>query len=222
MNRNIKLTVGLCLLFVVLVLVLTYYRISRNADGVARNASMSPEQLRELGALVYETPVSLSAFTLQDHEGRPFTLDSLRGKWSLLFFGFTSCPDICPLTMNELSRFYRSEAAEPFRADTDIIMVSIDPFRDTQEKVAAYVTGFDEDFSGVLGEYDAVAALARELYIAHSRPPAAGTANDYLIDHSGNILIINPQGNYHGFLESSIKADNIGLAYQQIRAAYQD
>ncbi|MDT8427990.1 MAG: SCO family protein [Pseudomonadales bacterium] len=222
MNRNIKLTVGLCLLFVVLVLVLTYFRISRNSQGAAQAGSMSPEQLREVGALVYDKPVPLSAFTLQDHDGQPFTLDSLRGKWSLLFFGFTSCPDICPLTLNELAKFYRSAAVEPFRSDTDIIMVSVDPLRDTQEKMAAYVTGFDPDFTGVRGDHAAISALAKELYVAHSSPPAAGASHDYLIDHSGNILVINPQGDYHGFLESSIKADNIGQAYREIRARYQD
>lgn len=202
----------------VLVFVLTYFRIAGNNA----TTELSPQELRDAGALVYEEPVTLSAFSLEDHNGRAYDNDSLIGKWSLLFFGFTSCPDICPLTLNELSRFYSSEESSAWRTDTDIVMVSVDPFRDTGEKLRDYMNSFHADFTGVTGEYQDIADFARQLFVAHSEPPAdAGSQNDYLIDHSGNILIINPEGKYHGFMEASIKADNIGLTYSSIRASYQ-
>ena len=91
MNKNIKLTLILCLLFVALVFVMTYLRITSN-----NAATLSPEELREAGALVYEEPVALDPFSLLDQRGNAFTQDKLVGKWSLIFFGFTSCPDICP------------------------------------------------------------------------------------------------------------------------------
>ena len=222
MNKNIKLTVILCLLFVAVVFLLTYLRIVRGNAA----ASISPEQLREIGALVYEKPVALRDFTLLDHNGQLFDKSSLTGQWSLLFFGFTSCPDICPLTMYELSRFYRSEQADPYRADTDIVLVSVDPFRDTPERLQQYVTGFSPDFLGVTGEYGEIAQFARQLFVAHSEPPVtsgeednSSAPADYSIDHSGNIMIINPRGEYHGFLEGGIQADNIARAYSAIRAA---
>ncbi len=214
MNKNIKITVASCLAAVVVVILLTVWQVTGDSSSV----SMSPEQLREVGAMVYEQPLEIADFSLEEHTGRTFNKSSLTGQWSLLFFGFTSCPDICPITMNELARFYASEQADEYRADTQVIMVSVDPFRDTAETVGNYVTGFHPDFKGVVGEYEDVAALARQLFIAHSQPPAAG--NDYLIDHSGNIIIINPRGQYHGFLESSINSDNIARAYDVIRSAW--
>jgi len=229
MNRNIKLTVVLCLLFVALVFVMTYFRTTRN-----NAVSLSPEALREAGALVYEAPVTLQGFTLTDHRGQAFTQENLKGRWSLIFFGFTSCPDICPLTLTELSQFYRQlEEATP-ETDTQIIMVSVDPARDTTEKLAQYMGSFHEDFVGLNGPYEDIAALARQLYIAHTPPPSlaqatvaeehAGhvipAADDYLIDHSGNILIINPEGRYHGFFDAAIQDRELTVAYQSIRSDY--
>lgn len=227
MNRNIKLTLVLCLLFVALVFVLTYYRITRN-----NAVSLSPEELREAGALVYEEPVTLQPFALVDHRGQTFTQESLKGPWSLIFFGFTSCPDICPLTLAELSQFYRQLQETTPGDNTKVIMVSVDPARDTTEKLAQYMASFHEDFIGLNGPYDDVAALARQLYIAHEAPPAQVEANDphaghsmpaaddYLIDHSGNILIINPEGRYHGFFDTAIQDRELTLAYEAIRSAY--
>jgi protein SCO1 len=228
MNRNIRITVIVALLFVALVFFLTWLRVSRNNAPVV----LTPQELREVGALVYERPVELTAFNLQDHYGRPYDMTSLQGQWSLLFFGFTSCPDVCPLTLHELKRFYEDEQNQTYRADTRVVMVSVDPSRDTQEKLAEYMAVFHPDFLGVGGDYAEISQLARQLFVAHSEPPAAqagghgahgdhgSNAADYMIDHSANILIINPQGRYHGFMEASIKAGNISRAYQAVRSTY--
>jgi len=160
MDKNIRLTVILCLVFVALVFALTYHRITRN-----NAVSLSPEALREVGAMVYETPVALQPFTLVDHRGQAFTQEQLKGHWSLIFFGFTSCPDICPLTLTELSQFYRQLEAESGAADRpQVIMVSVDPARDSTEKMAHYMSSFHEDFVGLNGPYEDVAALARQLF----------------------------------------------------------
>lgn len=226
MNRNIKLTVGICLAFVVLVLVLTYLRITRNNEAV----SMSPEALRELGALVYDTPVALSSFEFQDQHGQPFTQANLKDTWTLFFFGFTSCPDICPLTLTELSQFYRELESSGKNLDTQVVMVSVDPQRDSTEKLAQYMGSFHPDFIGLNGSFEQVSKLAKELYIAHTPPPTltedehAGhgqmDSEDYLIDHSGNVLIINPEGLYQGFFDTAIQDDELTSAYKAIRADY--
>ena len=226
MNRNTKLTVILCLAFVVLVFLLTYLRVTRN-NAVA---SMSPEELRELGALVYDQPVALSPFALQDQYGQPFTEANLTGTWTLFFFGFTSCPDICPLTLTELSQFYRELESSGRNLDTQVVMVSVDPQRDSTEKLAQYMGTFHPDFIGLNGSFEQVSKLAKELYIAHSPPPMpAGDAHaghgdmaseDYLIDHSANILIINPEGLYQGFFDTAIQDDELTSAYEVIRADY--
>lgn len=228
MNRNIRLTVISCVVLVVAVLFLTWFRIT---GGPA--TTMSAEELRDLGALVYEEPVALRPFSLSDHTGADFSLEDLKGQWSLIFFGFTSCPDICPLTLTELSQFYRQLPEQ--HKDTQVIMVSVDPDRDTAQKLAEYMGSFNPDFIGVNGPYADIADLARQLYVAHSPPPSqvpadehAGHADhnmasnpaDYVIDHSGNVLIINPQGNYHGFFDAAIQDNELTLAYEAIRNAY--
>ena len=228
MNRNIKLTVIICLLMVALVFVLTYFRITQNNAVQTYNA----EELRELGALVYEQPVQLSTFSLLDHNGEVFDQEKLKGTWTLFFFGFTNCPDICPLTLTELSQFYRTLEASGTMLDTQVVMVSVDPVRDNTGRLKQYMTSFHPDFIGLNGDYNVIASLAKELFIAHTPPPAmadphAGHAahgesvsEDYLIDHSGNILIINPEGLYQGFFDTAIQDDEIFAAYQSIRADY--
>lgn len=227
MNKNIKITVISCLVFVVLVLVLTYNRIT--GGGPER---LSAEELRELGALVYDQPVALQPFSLRDHRGQEFSQTDLLGGWTLIFFGFTSCPDICPLTLTELSQFYQALPADGYGSDTRVVMVSVDPERDTTQRLADYMSSFHPDFVGVNGPYADIAALARQLFISHSPPPPQAAAQDahaghaeaqapdeYLIDHSGNILIINPEGMYYGFFEPAIQDRELTLAYEAIRAA---
>jgi len=228
MNRNIKLTVILCLVFVAFVFVLTYFRITGNNAVQTYNA----EELRELGALVYDEPVEISAFSLVDHNGEVFDQEKLQGVWTLFFFGFTNCPDICPLTLNELSQFYRELETAGVNLDTQVVMVSVDPMRDDTQRLNEYMTSFHPDFIGLNGDYDVIANLAKELFIAHTPPPAmeamadphAGhgdaASDDYLIDHSGNILIINSEGLYTGFFDTAIQDDEIFSAYQSIRADY--
>ncbi|MDP2139708.1 MAG: SCO family protein [Gammaproteobacteria bacterium] len=232
MNKNINITVISCLVFVVIVLALTYNRIT--GGGPDR---LSVEELRELGALVYEQPVALQPFRLQDHKGQEFSQADLVGRWTLIFFGFTSCPDICPLTLTELNQFYQALPADTYANDTRVVMVSVDPDRDNTQRLADYMSSFHPDFVGLNGPYSDVAALARQLFIAHTPPPSqaqaqaqgqdahaghvmAQVSDDYLIDHSGNILIINPQGQYYGFFAPAIQDRELTLAYEAIRAAY--
>ena len=216
MKRNIKITLIVCLLWVFLVLIVTFYRYADDSS-----AQVSAEELREIGAMVYDEPVTFDAFNLVDHRGQPFTEQSLQGKWTMIFFGFTNCPDICPLTMSELTGFYRDLAAGPYQADTQVVMISVDPFRDDTAQIAQYMEAYHEDFLGVNGEYSEVSRLARDLYISHGVMPVpaqdGGESNEYMVDHSGNILLIDPQGQYRGFLEPNIRRSNILEAYQIIR-----
>jgi protein SCO1 len=218
MKRNVKITLIACLVWVFLVMFLTYSRYASNNQ----RAEIDPEQLREIGALVYEDPVAIQPFELQDQYGQAFTDASLAGKWSMVFFGFTNCPDICPLTMNELAAFYRS-IDDSLRADTQVVMVSVDPFRDDTAAIARYMQGFHEDFIGVNGDFAVVSRLARDLFVANGIMPVpapdGGTPQNFLIDHSGNILIIDPQGQYRGFMDPNIKQENIRQAYEIIRQA---
>lgn len=242
MKRNVKITLIACLVWVVLVMYITYTRYAQNNTAASndtqssgqtavsgamqestqqrRRPALDTEALREIGALIYEQPVELQPFELVDHHGVAFTDASLQGKWHLIFFGFTNCPDICPLTMHELTGFYSNLSPE-LQADTQVVMISVDPFRDDIDTIAQYMDGFHEDFLGVNGEFSVVSRLARSLFVANGilpvPAPDGGVPKNFLIDHSGNILLIDPQGQYRGFMEPNIKRDNMKQAYETIR-----
>jgi protein SCO1/2 len=133
----------------------------------------------------------LDPFTLVDHSGQDFSRDELSGKWSILFFGFTHCPDVCPTTLHSLSQFADNIAKSGYAADTQVLFVSVDPERDTPEQLAGYVPFFNPDFIGLTGTPDAIEKFTRNLGIAF----LYGVPNEnggYTVDHSAAILVINP------------------------------
>jgi protein SCO1/2 len=127
-------------------------------------------------------PRALQEFRLTDIDGQPVTLATLRGQTSLLFFGFTQCPDVCPTTLATLARV-RERARD---AQLRIVMVSVDPERDTPSRLGAYVRAFDPSFTGLTGSVAEVEQLARQLGVAAVRVPRPG--GDYTIDHSAALL----------------------------------
>jgi protein SCO1/2 len=127
-------------------------------------------------------PRALQDFRLTDIDGQPVTLAALRGQPSLLFFGFTQCPDVCPTTLAMLARARERARDAPLR----IIMISVDPERDTPSRLGAYVRAFDPSFTGLTGSVAEVEQLARQLGVAAVRVPRPG--GDYTIDHSAALL----------------------------------
>ena len=111
---------------------------------------LSPQELMSYGAVLLDTPRKFSEFELTDHHGELFTSAQLKGKWSLLFFGFTHCPDICPTTMATAAKLYESLSFED-KGKLQVVMISLDPERDTTEKLFQYVPYFNKEFIGVTG-----------------------------------------------------------------------
>ncbi|MEZ5458646.1 MAG: SCO family protein [Steroidobacteraceae bacterium] len=125
---------------------------------------------------------SLQDFNLLDPDGKPVTLADLRGRPSLLFFGFTQCPDVCPTTLALLSTALQRATAPDLR----VVLVSVDPERDTPQRLGAYVRAFDPSFTGLTGSLEEIEKLARQLGVAAVRVPRPG--GDYTIDHSAALL----------------------------------
>lgn len=194
MTRNIARTVIACVAFMALVLGLVVHRIL--SPAVLSNA-----QLAENGLFVYDLPRPVAPFTLTDHTGAAFTQERLEGKWSLLFFGYTFCPDICPITLATIRQFDQllEEADPEAAAQLQVAMVSVDPERDTADKLAAYMGYFSPDYIGLSGPYIDVFNLGRQLNVAFGYTPTE--TGDYLVNHSGEIILINPDGGFHGFFK---------------------
>ncbi len=211
-KANIRKTVAGLVIFIVLVLGLLVYRMTAPQH-------LSPEQLRELGAIVFETPRSFETGPLHDQQGEPFDASRWQGKWSLVFFGYTYCPDICPTTLATL-RSVKQALPPELQQDTQVVLVSVDPARDTNARLAKYVNYFDPEFVGVSGEFLDLQRFGQQLNSAFNKVPGGG--DDYLVDHSANIVLINPRGDYQGFIKPPFEVEQLTHAYQQLRLNYQN
>lgn len=146
-------------------------------------------------ALLHDPARSIAAFSLQRADEKGLGNADLVGRWSLLYFGDSYCPDLCPAAMVNIVELYNQllDRKPRLRPQLQIIFVSLDPSRDTPERLRSYVTIHHPDFIGVSGSEEAVAGLAREFSIFHRRS-GSGVGRDYRIDHSVTLSLVNPQG----------------------------
>ena len=155
-------------------------------------------------------PRTLADFSLVDQDGRPFSLEQLRGKWSLLFFGFTHCPDVCPSALYDLHRVSQSLAdAGSDPTAYQVIFVSVDPERDSPGRLKEYVGYFDPDFLAVTGEPKQIAALTKQIGVAYRIEPHEPGSEQYTVDHSAGIMLVDPQGRLHGVFPAPHDADRM-------------
>ncbi len=134
---------------------------------------------------------------LTDHRGRPFILESLRGKLVLLSFGFTHCPNICPTTLGNLAAVYRGLTDEE-KKRVQVIFVTIDPERDTAAKLAEYIPFFQPDFLGLTGSPAEIAAATKGFGVFYQKEflPGSDARNSYTMNHSSNTFLIAPDGQW--------------------------
>ena len=161
---------------------------------VAGNRPIELEAGRYLG----EQARALPAFELVAHDRRAFGRDDLNGRWSLLFFGYTHCPDICPITLQTLAdavgRIDDSDVRDALR----VYFVSVDPERDSPARLAEYVTYFDPGFTGLTAPLEKLRPLTRALGIAHDFRNKTDGATVYDVDHSSAIVLVNPRAEFAG------------------------
>lgn len=170
----------------------------------------------ERATLLDTSARALPSFSLVDQEGAPFGNDRLQRRWTLMFFGYTHCPDICPLTLNELKGMYARLAGTPYPQDTQVVFVSVDPKRDTPEQLKRYVQYFDARFFGVTGSEPELLKLTRSLGIYHA---VNGSGQDYLVDHSAAIVLIDDQGRNRALFSAPHEAAVLARDYLSIREA---
>ncbi len=143
--------------------------------------------------------VSVPALT-KDND-TPFTLQDLTGHWSLLFFGYTNCPDVCPVTMGAVAQAKKA-ATEINHIFPQVIFVSVDPERDKVEMLSDYVQYFDKDFIGVTGDEGLIKALTLQMSVAYMKMAAeegSESLESYVVDHSSSLLLLNPEGKLVAF-----------------------
>lgn len=158
-------------------------------------------------------------FTLVDEHGNPFTEADLLGRWTLVYFGFTMCPDICPAELTKvgealemLEKRGRKVSAEKKAQGTNIItpvFISIDPERDSPERSAEYARGFHPAFVGVSGSVEQVTDVAKKYRVYFSKDETPGEEDDYLVDHSIITYLMDPSGEFQEFYGKNASAAEI-------------
>lgn len=213
MHKGVAKTIIGLVAFMVLLVGLLVHR-------VLAPVSMTQEQLSDQGLFIYDIPRHFSDFTLTDQDKQPLTRKVLGGHWTLMFFGYTACPDVCPTTLAAISQFNALlKQADATLADKlQVIFVSVDPMRDTPEKLGAYVHYFNPRYIGATGEYTNIFNLARQLNIAFGYVPAKNGGYD--VTHSGEIALINPRGDFHGFFKSSPDPQKMLLTFRSMAGGW--
>jgi len=143
---------------------------------------------------------------LIDHHGKARRLEDFRGKAVVLFFGFTRCPDVCPTTLADAALAMKKLGPDADRVQ--MILVTVDPERDTQEALASYVTAFDARFLGMRGDLEATRRAAKEFKVYFEKRPGK-TPDSYSIDHSAQSYVIDPQGRLRLFVRHDRIAEDL-------------
>ncbi len=165
---------------------------------------------------------ALKKFTLLDDESQKLSLQALKGHWSLIFMGYTHCPDVCPTTLRVLQQLTQQMKAQSLTPPA-VIFVSIDPQRDSIEQLHDYVKYFESDFTGATGTEKELKNLASQLHVFYEK--SAGSSgdikqDDYLMNHSSSLMLINPQAELQAFITAPHTVAGIIHAIETSRAYY--
>ena len=143
-------------------------------------------------------PRVIADFDLVDQDGRPFSLERLRGRWSLLFFGYSYCPDVCPSALFDLQQVHEALLGGQPGPQHQVVFVSVDPERDTPDRLREYTAYFHPDFIAVTGSEEQLAPLTLQIGVAYRIEPHEPGSMNYLVDHSAGIMLLDPQARLYG------------------------
>ena len=168
-------------------------------------------------ATLYPMARPLPDFALRDQQGSPFGPARLAGRWSILFFGYTHCPDVCPATLAALAAARRELADLPPAQQPQVVLVSVDPARDTAGQLAGYTSFFDPAFIGVTGEAQELARLTGGIGVAVI-PGAPDEHGQYTVDHTAALFLVNPAGAVAAVFSAPHSPDGIAHDYRTVMA----
>lgn len=162
--------------------------------------------LDEANVLLLPRERVIPPLKLIDQDGQPFDTRSLQGRWHILFFGFTACPDICPTTLSDMRRLF-GQLPSDTRERLQLVLITADPARDTPQQLKAYLSYYRAGFSGLTGEMEQLQQLSRALGLPFV--PANETQGDYSVSHSGNLALVGPDGTLRGHIRAPLMLDGL-------------
>ncbi|WP_444940325.1 SCO family protein [Microbulbifer sp. ZKSA004] len=209
-KRGIRITVIVLLVLILAVLAGFIHKLGQPRI-------ITDEELRINGTVKLQRPRIIEDIQLLSDDSRDFYTKDFQGKWTLVFFGFTHCPDICPTTLSTLNNFYKT-LDESTRASTDVVLVSVDPSRDKPVQLGQYVRYFNSEFRGITGDFFKLKKFATQLNVPFNKVSLA--EGGYTIDHGSQVVLINPRGHYHAFFKAPLDPAKMKLTYRSIRATF--
>ncbi len=189
---------AICIIVIILSIVSGMWISKYFNNAQAREVSIS-----DYSGRVFEPPIPLQTFNLNDHEGNSFSPVNLLGYWTFVFFGYTNCPDVCPMALVDLNAVYDDLESKFVLGNTKVLFVSVDPERDNINHLAEYISYFNEDFTGVTGNASQVASFAQQFGAVYKRVENKEDAEDYLVDHTASIMLIDHLGKTDLYISSA-------------------
>ena len=205
-NKSIRITVASCLLIISMVAGLFVY-------STISPKELTVEEYKQIGFYKLVRTRQINKFELVEGDSK-FTNNDLVGAWDILFLGFASCPDMCPMTMKKMA-MAKSNLSSEASSKVNFIMISVDPDRDTPEKMQQYVEAFNPSFTGITGNIEVIYKLATDLTLPFV-PVIASDNINYDMDHSMNLAVIDPNGNYFGFFKSPHTPEKMAQVLESI------
>jgi len=157
--------------------------------------------LIDAGVILLPQSRNLPELKMTNQDGQPVAVSELKDKWTVLFFGYTFCPDICPTTLAQL-RQIKSELPKDVLANLRVVLISVDPNRDTPAQLKQYLGYFDKEFIGLTASVADIQKLANAVSIPFI--PADTSKPNYTVDHSGNLALLGPDGTQRGFIRAPL------------------
>jgi len=212
MPKNIKISLLLIILFMVSVL-------SLFINKLTTPRYLSSPELMVNGFYLFPEPKAFSSFTLLTGNNQIISQEDLKGKWTLIYFGFTRCPDECPVAMSLIRNLYSTLEKKDFDlSDKQTMLVTIDPENDTPDIIDKYAKAFNQDFIGARGNRPMLLSLATQLNVMVVEPPKNHESHsiNHLENHSNNIMLIDPEGKYFGFFRPPFDEEKFLLTFQSV------
>ena len=200
-NESKRVTLTVCILLGLIILFASIYFFQHKSHE-------NEIDLSEFHGTLLKNPREMAPFSFTATDNKPFDTTWLQGKWTLVFFGFTQCGYLCPTTLAQLSNMHHlliTDGTVPLPA---VVMISLDPERDTLSGLKAYVQGFNSNFYAARGDEESVKRMANELGIAYDKVQIDGDNNPhhYDIQHSGALMLFNPKGQLNAFFTTPLQA----------------
>ena len=173
-----------------------------------------------VGGIYFDQPQPVEDFRLAGIDDAEFTADDLRGDWTFIYFGYTFCPDACPLTLAQLSKVQQQLAQQNLDNDVGYLLISVDPARDSPERLKEYTASFHPKFRGTTGEREQLDTLTSALGIYYQIHDPEPGEDYYLVDHSSALVLINPQGRLQAVLTPPFSPAQLTEDFLAIRERY--